>query len=86
MGALNVKDIPKLLCPIFEVSVTGKLEQLLTPLRKQIEYNNLQSQSLANIRDTLLPRLMSGELDVSKVPLDDSELTAPISSKETANA
>lgn len=47
---------------------------------------NEQNKVLTQLRDTLLPLLVSGELDVSKVPLDDSELTAPISSKETANA
>jgi len=65
MGALNVKNIPKLLFPIFEPSIMTELEGILFPLRKQIEYNNLQNQTLAELRDVLLPKLMSGELDVS---------------------
>lgn len=65
MGALNVKNIPKLLFPIFEPSVMTELEDVLFPLRKQIEYSNLQNQTLAQLRDTLLPKLMSGEIDVS---------------------
>ena len=65
MGALNVKNIPKLLFPIFEPSVMTELEDVLLPLRKQIEYSNLQNQTLAQLRDTLLPKLMSGEIDVS---------------------
>ncbi len=69
MGALNVKNIPKLLFPIFEPFVMTELEEVLFPLRKQIEYNNLQNQTLAQLRDALLPKLMSGELDVSAVNL-----------------
>ena len=69
MGALNVKNIPKLLFPIFEPSVMGELEGVLLPLRKQIEFNNLQTQTLAHLRDAILPKLMSGELDVSELAL-----------------
>ena len=69
MGALNVKNIPKLLFPIFEPSEMTELEEVLFPLRKQIEYNNLQNQTLAQLRDYLLPKLMSGELDVSELAL-----------------
>ncbi len=69
MGALNVKNIPKLLFPIFEPSTMEQLESILHPLRKQIEYNNLQNQTLAQMRDSLLPKLMSGEIDVSDIDL-----------------
>ena len=69
MGALNVKNIPKLLFPIFDAPIISDLESILYPLRKQIEYNNLQNQNLAQLRDVLLPRLMSGELDVSGLDL-----------------
>lgn len=69
MGALNVKNIPKLLFPVFEPSVMTELEDILFPLRKQIEYNNLQNQNLSQLRDTLLPKLMSGEIDVSDIAI-----------------
>ena len=65
MGALNVKNIPKLLFPIFEPFVMAELEGILCPLRKQIECNNLQNQELSQLRDSLLPRLMTGEIDVT---------------------
>ena len=67
MGALNVKNIPKLLLPIFDPSTMFELENILYPLRKQIEYNNLQNQGLSQLRDALLPKLMSGEIDVSDI-------------------
>ena len=69
MGALNVKNIPKLLFPVFDTQIILDLEHILFPLRKQIEYNNLQNQTLAELRNTLLPKLMSGELDVSELDI-----------------
>ncbi len=39
---------------------------LISPLEKQIKQNNLQSETFANIRDTLLPKLMSGEIRVKE--------------------
>ena len=69
MGALNVKNIPKLQFPLFEEKVIYKLESLLYALRKQFEENSLQNQRLAALRDTLLPKLMNGEIDVSAVQI-----------------
>lgn len=69
MGALNVKNIPLLLFPKFEPSVMGQLEDILSPIRKTIEQNYLSNQALNQMRDTLLPRLMSGELEVSAIDL-----------------
>lgn len=44
-------------------------EETVTPMYSQMQENEKQSANLANIRDTLLPRLMSGELDVSDIEL-----------------
>ena len=69
MGALNVKNIPLLLFPVFETSVMVQLENILSPIRKTIEQNYLSNQTLTQTRDTLLPKLMSGELDFSDIDL-----------------
>lgn len=42
---------------------------IITPMYDMIASNNVENQSLAQIRDTLLLRLMSGELDVSNLDL-----------------
>lgn len=34
-----------------------------------MEANDVQSQALSKVRDTLLPKLMSGEIDVSDIQL-----------------
>ena len=44
-----------------------KFETLVSPLYRAVQENNIQSAKLAELRDTLLPKLMSGELDVSNI-------------------
>ena len=39
------------------------------PMFAMIENNMRESKALAQARDSLLPKLMSGEIDVSKVEL-----------------
>ena len=39
-----------------------KLNVVLQPIYDQIYANGLQNETLATLRDTLLPKLMSGEL------------------------
>lgn len=45
------------------------VNRLISPLLDHIVNNDLESRTLAELRNTLLPRLMSGQL---RVPLDDS--------------
>ncbi len=42
-------------------------EQLVAPFVLTIERNTQQTQALTQLRDTLLPKLMSGEIDVSEM-------------------
>ncbi len=43
--------------------------QLVTPMYDLIASNIVENQSLARLRDSLLPRLMSGELEVSELDI-----------------
>ena len=45
------------------------LSNVLNPFLEQIIKNDLQNTILSNLRDTLLPRLMSGELDISNLDI-----------------
>ncbi len=47
-----------------------KFDNLVFPFIKKIDYNIHEIQKLKKLRDTLLPKLMSGEIDVSKVNCD----------------
>lgn len=44
-----------------------QFEDVVSPMYKAIQENNQQSAILASLRDILLPKLMSGELDVSDI-------------------
>ena len=47
----------------------SKFDEITAPMIEQIVNNRLENKRLANLRDTLLPKLMSGELDVSDIDL-----------------
>ena len=51
------------------VSVLEEFESLVAPMYRAIQENDAQSKKLADLRDILLPKLMSGEIDVSDVKL-----------------
>lgn len=44
-----------------------KFETIVSPMYLAIQENTQQSKSLTEMRDTLLPKLMSGEIDVASV-------------------
>ena len=46
-----------------------KFHKIVEPMFELIDKNNSENQYLAAMRDTLLPKLMSGELDVSDIDL-----------------
>jgi type I restriction enzyme S subunit len=46
--------------------IMAAFDKLTSPLFDQIDANRAQSRTLATLRDTLLPRLLSGELQVGK--------------------
>ncbi|MGK7958141.1 MAG: restriction endonuclease subunit S [Crocosphaera sp.] len=52
-----------------------KFDSLVKPFYQKHSYNNLQSETLANIRDTLLPKLMSGEIRVKEAETIIEEVT-----------
>ena len=47
--------------------VLEKFNSLVLSLFNQIKLNNIESRRLAELRDTLLPKLMSGEINVDDV-------------------
>ena len=52
-----------------------KFEQTASPLDKLIENNYSENLRLTQLRDTLLPKLMSGEIDVSNVDISADKLS-----------
>jgi type I restriction enzyme S subunit len=62
LAALNVKSIPTLRFIHGADALLKKFEDLCNPLRAAMQENLRRTSSLATIRDTLLPRLISGKL------------------------
>ena len=57
-----------------ELSIPGadtfnKFEDIVAPMYQAMQQNTKESSKLAELRDSLLPRLMSGELDISSLDL-----------------
>ena len=51
---------------------TGKIAEyqgIVSPMFEQIKYNAIENDKLKRLRDSLLPKLMSGEIDVSGIQL-----------------
>lgn len=64
LSALNVKNIPKLTLPASDKELILKHEKEFISLRHKIEVNVEEIQTLTTLRDTLLPRLISGKMKV----------------------
>lgn len=74
MDSLNVKGIIKLSVPIATPYIMKQFESIARPLREHIELLIKKNTTLRTTRDLLLPKLISGEVDVSdiniKVPVE----------------
>ncbi|NAX34045.1 restriction endonuclease subunit S, partial [Vibrio sp. V29_P1S30P107] len=46
--------------------VLAKFEEIVTPLFEKMVANNEQNKSLSKLRDTLLPKLLSGEIELGQ--------------------
>lgn len=53
--------------PLFTQEELAHFHSVVEPLFNQITENSLQNRNLSALRDTLLPKLMNGEIDVSAV-------------------
>lgn len=64
--ATNLKKIPLKLPPIDE---QRQWLQVVSPIIKLYQSNVYENEHLSSVRDSLLPKLMSGELDVSDIDI-----------------
>ncbi|MBO7047819.1 MAG: restriction endonuclease subunit S [Spirochaetia bacterium] len=63
LGHVTASDLKQITFSSSEKSESD-FENLITPIMKQISNDKLENQKLVNIRDTLLPKLMNGEIEV----------------------
>ena len=69
MNALNVRNIPKLEVQLPSIALRDSIEATLKSIQDMRELLLEERRGLAVLRDALLPKLMSGEIDVSEVDL-----------------
>ncbi|WP_273475970.1 restriction endonuclease subunit S [Methanobrevibacter woesei] len=69
MMAINNKDVKKIKFVLPDDETLIKFNKIANPIFEKIYYNNLEIIKLTRIRDALLPKLMSGEIDVSNIKI-----------------
>ena len=68
-GSINGKALNALEIALPDIDSIEAFEAKIAPIDAQIRCNETENRSLAELRDALLPKLMSGEIDVSKVDI-----------------
>ena len=66
---LNKSQFGKIQVIIPALSVMIKFDKIVSPMFEKMLQNQMENLKLTSLRDALLPRLMSGELDVSDIEL-----------------
>lgn len=69
-----MNDIAKFEVP-FDKEVFDKISPVCKAIIDKIQINEQENEKLSVLRDTLLPKLMSGEIDVSKVNISADKLS-----------
>ena len=69
MQSINNKDVKKIEIVLPSNEILLKFNKIVRPIFKKIYYNNLENEKLKKSRDILLPKLMSGEIDVSEIEI-----------------
>ena len=67
MGHIKRGELDKAKVVIPDGTSMAVIDSMMKPLHSQIISNKIESRRLASMRDTLLPRLMSGELKVNEI-------------------
>ncbi len=66
---LSLTTIKSLPIPLLDDVKMGEYLRLILPIIKTIKVNEAQNEKLASLRDSLLPMLMSGEIDVAHIQI-----------------
>ena len=66
---LTTKGICDTLILVPDNNTLSEFENVAIPLYEQIFINNNENESLEQLRDTLLPKLMNGEIDLDKIEI-----------------
>lgn len=67
MGHIKRGELDKAKVVVPDGTSMAVIDSMINPLHSQIISNKIESRRLASLRDSLLPRLMSGELKVNEI-------------------
>lgn len=65
----NYADMASIIVPYSSIESQSEISATLSQIRKTIALNQIENQCLESLRDTLLPRLMNGKIDVSNLEI-----------------
>lgn len=71
--AVNSKIIKALPVVVPSKEVLDSFDTLVKPLFDKIKSNQMENRSLEGLRDTLLPKLLSGEIDLENVQVEQAK-------------
>lgn len=69
MGHIKRGELDTSYAIVLDDDKMKELDDLISPIIEQIINNNVECRNLSTLRDTLLPKLMSGEIDVNEVEI-----------------
>ena len=69
MGHIKREELSKSVVFIPNSDNYNQISNRLKPIYNLIIANRIENQRLSSIRDTFLPKLMNGEIDVSKIKI-----------------
>jgi type I restriction enzyme S subunit len=64
LGSVGKKDFHNIVCIAPHRELVMRFEHSMGPVDGRVEVNDQESRTLADLRDALLPKLISGELRV----------------------
>ena len=64
MGHIKRSDLDEAICLVPNIDELDKMTEQFNPIMEKLEINSIQIQTLENLRDILLPKLLSGEVRV----------------------
>ena len=85
-GSVNKDSLYNMPIIIPTNEIMQKFEYICSELDMLIWNNSLENTKLSELRDTLLPKLMKGEIDVSKVDISSQISTDKLSLKQDDSA
>ena len=66
---INTNVINEIMVPLFEDEIMEKFSNIVNPIFEYMENNILENKTLEQLRDTLLPKLMNGEIDLDNIEI-----------------